>query len=296
MLNGQRNEVPRVAVVTVSYGSEAVLPGFLDSIDSATASPVDVSVVDNRPEVDSPVVAICKARRVRYVPLPANPGYGGAVNVGARALPQSVEWILVSNPDVVLEPGAIDRMVAVGDGDDRIAAVGPSIIDPDGSVYPSARAVPSVGHGIGHALFANVWPGNPWTRTYHRSTSGSAAGPTGWLSGACLLVRRSVFDDLGGFDESFFMYFEDVDLGYRIGRSGYLNVYAPDARVHHAGAHSTAADPRPMQAAHHRSARRFLAKRYPGLRYLPLRLAIGVGLRVRSVVAAARSAGARQEA
>jgi N-acetylglucosaminyl-diphospho-decaprenol L-rhamnosyltransferase len=76
-----------------------------------------------------------------------------------------------------------------------------------------------------------------------------------------------------------------VDLGYRLGRSGYLNVYSPVARVHHAGAHSTAVAPGPMLAAHHRSARRFLAKRYPGVLYLPLRVAIGAGLRVRAAVA-----------
>ena len=285
MLNDQRNEVTRVAVVTVSYGSEAVLPGFLDSVGPASDSPVDVSVVDNRPDDDSRVAAICADRRLRYIPLPANPGYGGAVNAAVRDLPRDIEWVVISNPDVVLEPHAIDRMIAVGEADEQIAAVGPAIIEPDGSVYPSARAIPSVGHGIGHALFANIWPRNPWTRTYHRSTSGSAPGPTGWLSGACLVVRRTAFDEIGGFDESYFMYFEDVDLGYRLGRSGYLNVYSPVARVHHAGAHSTAVAPGPMLAAHHRSARRFLAKRYPGVLYLPLRVAIGAGLRVRAAVA-----------
>lgn len=296
MLSDEPNEIPRLAVVTVSYGSEGVLPAFLDSVDRATDASVDVGVVDNKPSEGSPVVELCAERGIRYLPLPANPGYGGAVNAGVRALGPDVEWILISNPDVVLEPQAIDRLHAVGEADERIAAVGPAIINADGSVYPSARAVPSVGHGIGHALFANIWPGNPWTRTYHRSETGSTAGPTGWLSGACLLVRRRAFDEIGGFDESFFMYFEDVDLGFRLGRSGFLNVYAPEARVHHAGAHSTAVDPVPMLDAHHRSARRFLSKRYPGLRYLPLRAAIGAGLRFRAVVAAARSRSARQGA
>jgi N-acetylglucosaminyl-diphospho-decaprenol L-rhamnosyltransferase len=284
----------RVAIITVSFGSELVLPKFLDSIPTSTHDAPLVVVVDNKPEPASTIRTDSERRGASYIPAADNPGYGAAVNRAAAGLPPSVEWILISNPDVVLGAHSIDRMLEIASADDRIAAVGPALINSDGTVYPSARAIPSVGHGIGHALFANVWPGNPWTRNYHRTASGAQPGPTGWLSGACLVVRREVFDEVGGFDESYFMYNEDVDLGYRISRSGYLNVYAPDAEALHAGAHSTAADPAPMISAHHRSARRFLAKRYPGIRYIPLRAIVGVGLRLRAFVGVLRGGSSGQ--
>src|SRR5690606_30033219 len=107
----------------------------------------------------------------------------------------------------VLGPGAIDALVAGGAADDRIGAIGPLIRNDDGSTYPSARTVPSLRTGIGHALFGNLWTANPWSRRY--LDEGAPAGQrreTGWLSGSCVLVRRSAFDELGGFDEGYFMY------------------------------------------------------------------------------------------
>ena len=177
--------------------------------------PVVVVVADNKP---SPTVEqLVRAHGARYLPLPANPGYGGGVNAVSASLPASVEWMLVSNPDIRWHPSAIDSLLATARTDSRIGSVGPMVLNDDGSVYPSARAVPSLRTGIGHALFANVWLGNPWTRAYRAEhTDPDVARDAGWLSGSCVLVRRSAFDELGGFDEGYFMYFEDVDLGYRL--------------------------------------------------------------------------------
>lgn len=271
----------RVAVITVSYASGSVLPAFLDSIARSTEEPAVSIVVDNKPDDDA-IARESRQRGARYLAAPDNPGYGGAINRGVLAVPPGVEWILVSNPDVVLGIGALDRLLEVADSDPRIGAVGPSIINPDGSVYPSARAIPSIGNGIGHALFANLWPTNPWTRQYHHDRPTSVPRSAGWLSGSCVLVRRTVFDAIGGFDDGYFMYFEDVDLGYRIGRLGYSNVYVPAATAEHLGGHSTASRPDAMVRAHHQSARRFLSKRYPGARYAPLRAVLGIGLAFRA--------------
>jgi len=217
------------------------------------------------------------------------------MNAGVAALPDSVEWVLLSNPDVVLTTGAVDELLAVGESDATIGALGPAILNSDGSLYPSARAVPSLRTGVGHAMFSNLWPTNPWTRRYrHDEELPSGQRDAGWLSGSCLLVRRSAFDQLGGFDEDFFMYFEDVDLGYRLGKHGYRNVYEPAAAATHTGAHSTTSDSARMIAAHHASARRFLAKKYSGPLLWPLRAALTVGLVVRSKLIQRRIA--KQEA
>jgi N-acetylglucosaminyl-diphospho-decaprenol L-rhamnosyltransferase len=280
MANSSRG--PSVGIVTVAYRSNRVLGGFLESIAAAGAEPVAVVVVDNKPG-EGDAAALSAAAGAVHVPLPSNPGYGGAINAGVRELPDSVEWILVSNPDVVLAPGSIDALVATAASDPAIGAVGPAVLNPDGSVYPSARAVPSLRTGVGHALFANLWQRNPWTLAYRRETDSSdEQRDAGWLSGSCLLVRRSAFDAIGGFDEGYFMYFEDVDLGFRLGRSGYRNVYEPAASVTHVGAHSTGSESARMVEAHHRSARRFLSKKYVGWYLWPIRAGLAVGLAVRS--------------
>lgn len=276
---------PAVAVVTVSFGSEQVLPAFLASIPDASHAEVLTIVVDNRSDPLGAVAGLVAAAGASYLPLDSNRGYGGAVNAAVPLLPPSVRWILVSNPDVVLRPGSIDVLVSAGDRDESIGSVGPAILTADGDLYPSARAVPSLRTGVGHALFVNLWAGNPWTRAYRREAAADrAARDAGWLSGACLLVRRTAFHDLGGFDEGFFMYFEDVDLGYRLGRAGYRNLYEPDAEAVHTGAHSTNSDSAAMVHAHHESAKRFLGKKYAGWLLWPIRVVLRIGLALRSAL------------
>lgn len=273
---------PRLGVVTVAYRSNEVLPNFLDSVAEASGQPIATTVVDNWPGEGSLARHHAAAAGAAYLPMPTNPGYGGAINAGVAALPASVQWVLISNPDVELSPGAVDALLAVAESDAAIGAVGPKIINADGTVYPSARAVPSLRTGVGHALFVNLWQTNPWTRRY-RQEAGSDSGmrDTGWLSGACLLVRRSAFEKVGGFDDGYFMYFEDVDLGYRLSRAGFRNVYAPSAIITHTGAHSTTKESARMVRAHHASARRFLSKKYAGWWLWPVRVALSVGLAVR---------------
>lgn len=278
-----------VAVVTVSYGSESVLPRFLASIATATSEPIVCVVADNRPGPENSVAALSAAAHAAYLPLDSNRGYGGGMNAAVATLPASVRWILLSNPDVVLHANAIDRLVARGESDPTIGAVGPLILTAEGDVYPSARAIPSLRTGVGHALFANLWTDNPWTRAYRRDAGPEkVARDAGWLSGACILVRRSAFDEVGGFDEKYFMYFEDVDLGYRLGRRGYRNVYEPAAAAEHSGAHSTKDESSRMVEAHHESAKRFLDRKYAGWYLWPIRTALRVGLAVRSAIVVRR--------
>ncbi|HWH25522.1 MAG TPA: glycosyltransferase family 2 protein [Pseudolysinimonas sp.] len=276
---------PAVAVVTVSFHSGEVLAAFLDSVPSASVKATLAIVADNSPEPDPQVTAQVAATSAQHVRLGTNLGYGGAINAIAASLPDTVEWILVSNPDVVLRRGAIDTLVAAGESDPRIGSVGPAIYTSTGEIYPSARSVPSLRTGVGHALFVNLWAGNPWTRAYRREAETTAeARDAGWLSGACVLIRRTAFDELGGFDDGFFMYFEDVDLGHRLGKAGYRNVYAPTATVVHTGAHSTNSDSARMVEVHHESAKRFLSKKYPGPLLWPIRIALRMGLAVRSAL------------
>lgn len=292
--NSPGSAVPRVGVVTVSYRSAGVLTGFLQSVPAAASTPLSVVVVDNLGE--SEVEQLATAAGARYVAMESNLGYGGAMNAGVAALDSEVEWVLLSNPDVVLSAGVVDRLVEVASEDERIGSVGPAVLNEDGTVYPSARNVPSLRTGVGHALFANLWINNPWTAAYkNEAADNTVRRDCGWLSGSCVLVRRSAFEGIGGFDDGFFMYFEDVDLGFRLGRKGLRNVYEPSVSVVHTGAHSTTTESARMVAVHHESARRFLSKKYPGVLLWPIRAGLAVGLALRSAVIRRRITTDRHE-
>ena len=277
--------LPRIGVATVAYRSNHVLPTFLQSLADATGEPFALAVADNRPGDESAAATVTAEYEGIYLALAENPGYGGAINRAVAALPQTVKWVVISNPDVVFHNGSIAALIATAEVDDRIGAVGPVVQNIDGTVYPSARAIPSVRTGIGHALFANVWKSNPWTAAYRDGAllSGDRRD-VGWLSGSCLVVRRSAFAQIEGFDEGYFMYFEDVDLGYRLGRAGWRSVYEPTAVATHTGAHSTGTESATMVRAHHDSARRFLRSKYRGPLLWPLRAAFGMGLSVRAAI------------
>ncbi len=291
----RETSAPRLGVVTVSYSSDDVLRGLLASIPDAAREPVAVVVADNLPS-EGDAAGIAAEFGADYLPLPANPGYGGAANAAAARLPASVEWVLVVNPDAALGPGSIATLAARGASDPTIGAVGPLVRNTDGTVYPSARAVPSLRTGVGHAMLGPVWPGNPWTRAYRKDSDETPrVRDAGWLSGSCELVRRSAFDEIGGFDEGYFMYFEDVDLGVRLARAGYRNVYEPAAEVVHTGAHSTGQASERMIRAHHESARRFLSRKYPGPLLWPVRVVLSLGLRLRSAWILRRTRGSSGE-
>lgn len=280
-----------VAVAVVGYHSDEVLRSFLESVNAQTLRPIEVVVVDNSGPNEH-TQALANAAGARYLALPTNPGYGGAMNVAVSQLSTNTSHVLICNPDVVLGGEVIARLAATLDEAPQVATAGPLIRNSDGAVYPSARAIPSLSTGVGHALFHLAWPRNPWTRQYHAQQEAVVERDCGWLSGACLLVRRSAFESIGGFDEHYFMYFEDVDLGYRLSQAGWTHRYVPSAEVVHSGAHSTRDEAPRMAMTHHESAKRFLKKRYPAWWQAPVRITTSVGLDVRRRLTTRRSKAA----
>jgi N-acetylglucosaminyl-diphospho-decaprenol L-rhamnosyltransferase len=270
-----------LAVVTITYSPGEVLDRFLDTLTKATTRPYSVILADNGSTDGAPERADADRAEVRLVRTGGNLGYGGAANRGVAALSDEVGWVVVVNPDIAWGTGSLDTLIDAASRWPRGGSFGPLIREPDGKVYPSARLLPSLGKGLGHALLGKVWPSNPWTARYRQQTASIVERPAGWLSGSCLLMRRGAFDSVDGFDSTYFMYFEDVDLGDRLGRAGWLNVYVPSAEVVHLGGHATARASEKMLAAHHASAYKYLAERHPGPAYAPLRLAIKAGLALR---------------
>ena len=275
-----------VAVVAVTFSPGETLPPFIASVAVAADWPAGPRIVlaDNG-STDGSVLAVDGASGVTVVHTGGNLGFGGGAERRGRALPPEISWIVVCNPDLVFAPGAVDELLAAVGRWPRAATLGPQILTEDGRLYPSARELPSVVRGIGHAVFGWWWPTNPWTKAYRRDHEAPTERSAGWLSGACLLLRREAFASVGGFDERYFMYFEDVDLGERLGRAGWQNVYVPSAVVTHIGGHSTSGQPAEMTAAHHASAYRYLAARYPAGWQAPLRGVLKLGLEGRRLLA-----------
>jgi N-acetylglucosaminyl-diphospho-decaprenol L-rhamnosyltransferase len=283
--NGRVTEHSRygdeVGVVTVTYFSEDTIERFLDTLEKATEREVKVVVADNASVEGALERATVNRKNVQLLSIGENVGYGTAANRGVAELDDRYGWVVVVNPDLEWEPGSLDALLDAASRWPRGGAFGPLIKDLDGTVYPSARLLPSFGRGIGHAAFAKVWPGNPWTKQYRQESGTPVERASGWLSGSCQLIRREAFDSLGGFDTRYFMYFEDVDLGDRLAKAGWLNVYAPSASVTHEGGHSTSQASKKMLKAHHDSAYRYLADRHPGLLWKPVLAATKLGLALR---------------
>ncbi len=205
-----------------------------------------------------------------------NVGYGRGVNRGAARV--EGEYLIVSNPDVVVHEGALEELCRALDHDESTGIVGPRIRRPDGTVYPSHRVFPSIWLAGAHALLAPWWPQNPATRRYR---SRNEDGSVDWVSGACFMVRARAFDDVGGFDERYFMFAEDMALCWRLGEAGWLVRAIDSAEVTHVEGVSRASAGRRMVVAHHVSALRFEAQTSRGLRraLVPL-AALVLGLRL----------------
>ena len=287
---GATATAPRVGVVTVSYGSGEALRTFLESLRTHHGDEMPVAVVDNKPDIEN-VHDLAEEFGAAYVPLPRNPGYGAGMNAGVDALRaaqtnpgETFDAFFFCNPDVRFLAPAIAPLAATLLADPLAGSIGPRLLNDDGSVYPSARHIPSVGTGAGHALLGRVWPTNPWSRAYTDAANYEEPRPAGWLSGAAVMVRADVYDRVNGWDEAYFMHFEDVDLGWRIGRAGFTNLYEPGVSVEHTGAHSTTKHAVAAERAMTDSAIRFMRKRYSGALHAPLRVAITMGLRVRGTL------------
>ncbi|WP_280437881.1 glycosyltransferase family 2 protein [Nocardia carnea] len=292
---GQPHDRPRLAVVTVTYSPGEHLEHFISTLSTATADKPQVILADNGSTDGVPELVAEANAHVRFLSTGGNIGYGGAINRAVAELDPGLEYVLIANPDIRWGNDSIDIMLEAAGRWPRAGAIGPLVREPDGSVYPSARSVPGLLDGAGHAILGAIWKTNPWTRRYRQENEEISERAVGWLSGSCLLVRREAFDSIDGFDSRYFMYMEDVDFGDRMGKAGWHNVFVPDAEVTHAKGHAAGRNPEKMLPAHHASAYRFQADRHPHWWQAPLRWALRAGLAIRCRIAVRSALRARQQ-
>jgi len=274
----------RVGAVIVNYNAG---PHLLRCVRSLRSEGVqEVVVVDNR-STDGSIDALRAADPgTRVVDTGRNAGYGAGANRGLAACRH--ELVLVGNPDIIVQGGAVAALVAALDASPRVALVGPRLEEADGRLYPSARTFPRLADAVGHGFLGLVAPNNRWSRRYHMADwDHSEPRLVDWVSGACFLARRSVLEGLGGFDESYFMYSEDVDLCWRARQAGWEVAYEPSARVTHLQGVSAGRHPYRMIAAHHRSLLHFAGRTTKGRRRALLPV-VATGLAVRGALACGR--------
>ena len=277
-----------VAAVVVDHDAGMLLHDCVRSLLDGGAAPV-VVVENGSPGTVEPALAALVAGDpgcpVIVVRPGKNLGYGAGVNRGLAALSglsPPAPWVVVANPDLQVHPGAIAEMRTVLEERPAWALVGPRIYAGDGGVYPSVRRFPSFLDAAGHALLALFNPENRFTKRYNPGApEGADVVEADWISGSCFLARRGALEELGGFDEAYFMYAEEMDLCWRARRAGWGIGFTGGAGVTHLQGVSTARHPYKMLAAHHRSALRFAVRTTSGWRRVLLPFAaLVLGLRM----------------
>ena len=281
-----RSDAARWAAVIVNYNAGDHVAACVRSVhdDAGTSDAtraVDIVVVDNG-STDGSLDAVRGDGIARIVHAPGNVGYARAANLGIAATYAPV--VAVLNPDLTVEPGTAAAMLEAIGRDARAGAVGPQVVDPDGNVYSSARHVPALGVALGHAMFSLVWASNPWTRRYRQEDiAPDTVRPTDWLSGAAMWFRRDALDAVGGWDERYFMFFEDMDVCTRLRAGGWSVLYDPHGRVVHAEGVSRRHHPLRSVVDHHRAAFTYAQRHWRGPRRALLPVAAAV-LAVRASV------------
>lgn len=279
----------------MNYNAGEYLARCVSSVVEAIGDlALDVLVVDNASHDGSARAAAASTPQIRLVENPTNRGLSAAWNQGARAV--NAPWILFLNPDAEIQRGDLGAFVRVGEGRPDVALLGPVIRNSDGTIYESGRPFPGVLQAVGHAFLGPFVPGNRFTGAYRQTSwDRSTERETDWVSGAAMLIRRSAFEQVGGFDEAFWLYGEELDLGTRLRDAGWKVLATPALEVLHVGGVSTGRSRR-THVMHSQGVYRYYRKhRSTGWRRATLPLAWAV-LRARAELVALRERVARRGA
>lgn len=254
-----------LSVVILNWNARDYLRAALNSIVTQNwQHNIEVIVVDNDSQIDASAAMVrAEFPQLTLIETGGNLGFSAGNNIGLRAA--SGRYILFLNPDTVVQQGAFDILIDWMDAHPDVGACGPMLLNTDGTLQASCRAFPSFGAGLfRNTILGRLFPNNPWSRGYlMQDFQHNQAQAVDWLSGSALMVRREALDQIGGgWDESYFMYCEDVDLCYRLKTKGWPRFYVPQATItHHIGKSSDWAMGA-MIRRHHTAMLQFYFKHY----------------------------------
>jgi len=257
--------------------------------DPAGSEPVEVVVVDNASSDDSVARVASRFPQAKLIVEEQNGGYSRAANRGIAAT--CGDFVVVMNPDVALETGSLATLRDFLASHPEAGSCGPKLLNPDGSLQPSCRRFPTLATGLMRStILGRLLRSNRATRDYLMTDfPHDRPAEVDWLSGACLALRRAALDQVGGFDEGFFMFCEDVDICLRLNQAGWKNFYVPAAAAVHRIASSTSQRMARMTYEWHRSMFRFYRKHYAATHSWPWRALAVTGIGTRCAVGVAKA-------
>lgn len=255
----------RLSVIVVVYDAAEYLRRCLVSLEvHLQGVEHEICVVDNASNDGGVSLVRERFPKAKLLLHDRNLGFAAGTNAGLRAT--SGRFVLWLNPDCELTNGGIHELLEAFEREPTLGVIGPKVTGPGGDLQPSCRSFPSYQTAFfsRQSVLTRLFPANPFSERYLRAGEDSERRRDGdWVSGACLLHRREVADGIGGIDERFFMYCEDVDFCLRARAAGWRVAYHPGLEVKHYLAGSTRKLPLRMIREHHRSMWSYYAKHFP---------------------------------
>ncbi len=233
--------MPQISIIIVNYNVERFLEQCLCSVMRAAGDlSVDIFVVDNNSTDNSCSMVRQKFPSVSLIENKENLGFSKANNQAIRL--SNAEYVLLLNPDTIIEETTLSKMVAFMDSHADAGGLGVRMIDGKGVFLPeSKRGLPTPAVAFYKISgLSRLFPRSIRFGQYHLGhLDPNSMHSVDILSGACMMLRRSVLDEVGLLDEEYFMYGEDIDLSYRIIKAGYRNYYFPETTIVHFKGEST---------------------------------------------------------
>jgi GT2 family glycosyltransferase len=277
-----------IQVIIVNYNAGETLARCIQSV-LASNEQVIIKIVDNAStdgSADQVQSLFGRQEKVSILRNNENIGFSRAVNAVAETAEE--EYLLILNPDCELFAGALGQLKQALDNDSHAALCGPQVVDRDGAVQKGTlRKFPDPWNSL--VTVTGLWRLSRWFPAFngvnrHQDCLPATNVIAEAVSGACMLVRRQAFEDVGGMDEGYGLHCEDLDLMYRLQQGGYHCVFVPAARVFHQQGVSSSSRPLWVHGQKHmgmqRFFRKFQAQRYP----FPVRWLVIAGIWLRYVV------------
>jgi N-acetylglucosaminyl-diphospho-decaprenol L-rhamnosyltransferase len=276
-------------VVIVSYRCEGLLRDCLRSLrEHPPSRPIAVHVVDNASRDGTAEMVRREFPEASLRVCDRNLGFAAANNEAIRDT--SAPYVLVLNPDTRITEGALDRLLELMDARPRVGMCGPRLELDDGSFdHAARRSFPTPLSALGHFTGLGRRRDSGPLAAYR--APGVEAGPVDAVNGAFMLIRRAALARVGSFDEGYWMYMEDLDLGYRFARAGWVTWYEPSVTVIHVKAGTTGRDRGlRLNTAFHYGMYRFYRKHYAPHRGPLVNAAVYGGIAAKLVLSASRAA------
>ena len=277
-----------VAAIIVNYNAGETLQQCVDALLKSNTLTM-VTVVDNASSdrsAENLQNIYSDEQRVEFQFNLVNVGFAPAVNLVARV--SKADWVLILNPDCILEPGTLGRLKCALEEDDLAALAGPAVCDENGLIQrATVRRFPAPWKSLMTAT--GLWRLGKWFPLFHgvevdHSELSEGIEICEAVSGACMLVRRSAFEAVGFLDEDYAMHCEDLDLMFRLRKHGWHCLYVPQASCIHKQGLSSRSRPTWVHFQKHRGMARFFGKFQAKSTFFPIRLLVYAGIWIRFII------------